>query len=108
MRGGRLNKRITIQKLVDGQDAIGQPGQEWVDHKPLWASIKYLNGIQTIKANGEKNVAMASIRIRLRTDITPDMRVLYGTTIFSINAVLPDEEGDEYLDLACETGANEG
>ena len=42
----------------------------------------------------------ASIRIRYRTGINPGMRVLFGTTEFSIEAVLPDKSAG-VIDLVC-------
>lgn len=108
MRAGKLNKRIKIQQMTETQDSTGQPIVEWTDLTDVWANVKYLNGLQTIKSDGELNIQRASIRIRLRRDVTAGMRVLLGATIFDIQAVLPDEEGDEFLDLACVAGANEG
>lgn len=103
-----LNRRITIQRLQDGQDEIGQPVQTWVDVATVWANIRYLNGVETVKSDAPVSVAKASIRIRRRTDVTAGMRAVHGSTIFDIKAVLPDEESRERVDLACETGANNG
>lgn len=108
MRIGALNNEITIQRLEDGQDEIGQPVQTWVDVATVWANIRYLNGVETVKSDAPVSVARASIRVRRRTDVAANMRVLFGATIFDIKAVLPDEESRERLDLACETGANLG
>jgi SPP1 family predicted phage head-tail adaptor len=44
----------------------------------------------------------------MRRDIDAGMRVVLGESIYDIRAVLPDEEGNEYLDLACALGASEG
>lgn len=108
MEIGKLNRRVTIQNLVAGQDEIGQPTMVWVDIATVWANVRYLNGIETIKSDAPVSVAKASIRIRRRTDITAGMRAVLGSTIFDIKAVLPDEETRERLDLSCETGSNNG
>ena len=102
MESRRLNRLVTLQQLVDGQDSIGQPVQTWEDLAQVWANIRYLNGIESIKAGGETSVAKASIRIRYRTDVTATMRVSIGETVFQIKAVLPDESGKQHVDLACE------
>lgn len=113
MQIGTLNRRVLIQYLTTGQDAIGQPTQVWADlvtdgdHK-IWANVRYLNGIETVKSDVPVSVSKASIRIRRRTDVVANMRAVLGTTIFDIKAVLPDEESRDRLDLACETGANNG
>lgn len=99
---GSLNRRVTIQHLVAGQDEIGQPVQTWSTLATVWADVRYLNGLETIKADATTSIAKASIRIRRRTDVTAGMRVTLGATVFNINAVLPDEESRERLDMACE------
>jgi SPP1 family predicted phage head-tail adaptor len=102
MQIGRLNRRVVIQYLVDGQDEAGQPVQNWLPLATVWADIRHLSGVESIKAGGEASVVKASIRIRWRTDVTPAMRVVHGSTVYQIKAVLPDEESHERVDLLCE------
>lgn len=97
-----LKSLVVVQALQAGQDAIGQPVTTWATFKTLRANIRYLNGVETIKADAQTSVVKASIRIRRRTDITAAMRVVFGATTFQIKAVLPDEQDRERLDLACE------
>ena len=102
MKAGMLNSRVTLQTLTTGTDAIGQPVTTWADFASVWANIRYLSGIETVKADAQTSVVKASIRIRRRTDITPAMRVVCGVTTFQINAVLPDEQGRQHIDLSVE------
>lgn len=102
MDAGKLNRRVKIQQLAAGQDALGQPVQTWSDLATVWANIKFNSGSETIKATAESSTAKASIRVRYRADITAGMRVLHGTTVFNIVAVLPDEQSRQHVDLACE------
>lgn len=97
-----LKSLVVIQSLQSGQDEIGQPVTTWATFKTLRANIRYLNGLESIKADAQTSVVKASIRIRRRTDITPAMRVVFGATTFEIKAVLPDEQDRERLDLSCE------
>ncbi len=103
-----LRHQIRIQRLDDAQSESGAPSQEWIDIFSVWANIRYLNGTESIKSDAPISVARASIRIRYRTDIVANMRVLHGATIFNVRAVLPDEERREFVDLVCETGGNDG
>lgn len=110
MESRRLNRRVTIQQLVAGQDAAGQPTQTWANliatgDGKVAANVRYLNGAETIKAGAETSVAKASIRVRRRADVTAAMRVVLGSTTFEIKAVLPDEQDRVYMDLACEVVA---
>lgn len=102
MDSRRLNRRVVIQQLVAGQDEIGQPTQVWAELAPVWANVRYLSGVETIKAEAQTSVVKASIRIRRRTDVTAAMLVVHGSTTYEIKAVLPDEERRERLDLSCE------
>lgn len=92
-----------LQTLTAGTDEIGQPVTTWQDVGEVWANVRYLNGIESLKAGAQTATAKASIRIRYRADITPAMRVLHGATVFQITAVLPDEQRREFTDLVCET-----
>jgi len=102
MDSRRLNRRVVIRQLIAGQDEIGQPTQVWSDLATVWASVRYLSGVETIKSDAATSVAKASIRIRHRTDVTAAMRVVLGATTFEVKAVLPDEQARDRLDLACE------
>ena len=97
-----LKSLVTVQVLQTGQDSIGQPVTTWATFKTLRANIRYLNGVETIKADAQTSVVKASIRIRRRTDITAAMRVVFGATTFQIKAVLPDEQDRERTDLSVE------
>jgi phage head-tail adaptor, putative, SPP1 family len=108
MRAGKLRHRVTIQRRDPVRDSAGGPSTSWVDFAEAWADVRYLNGRQFLTSNGEANSATVSVRIRYRTDLTADMRVTFGAAIFDILAVLPDEEGRDHVDLACNTGVSNG
>lgn len=108
MEIGKLNRRVTIQSLVAGQDEIGQPTMVWTDVATVWANVRYLKGIEVIKSGTPVSIVPASIRVRRRTDVIANMRAVLGSTIFDIKAVQDDQETRERIDLVCETGANSG
>lgn len=103
MQAGKLNKRVTIQKLAAAENAWGEPQPEgWVEVGKAWASILHQSGLATIKADAQTSVVKASIRLRYRTDLKAGMRVLHGSTVYAVRAVLPDEVKREHVDLVCE------
>lgn len=103
MDSGSLNRRIQIERRGAAVDDWGQPLPEsWVLHVKLWANIKHLNGTETIKADAPTSVVRASIRTRYRLDIDAGMRVVHGSKVYSIHAVMPDEVSREHVDLVCE------
>lgn len=102
MRSEKYRSRIMVQQLSGGQDSAGQPIEDWVDLIPLWADIRYKKGVEAIKADAPTALASASIRIRYRTGLDASMRVVHGSEVYGIKAILPDKAKREYIDLVCE------
>ena len=102
LAAGKLNRRVTIQRPGATQDAAGQPVEAWIDVATVWAGVLMLSGLETIKADGPVSQVKASVRIRWRTDIDAGMRVVLGSSVFAIKAVIRDEVRREFIDLVCE------
>ena len=100
MYAGQLKNKVTIQAKTDTVDAIGQPINTWVDVATVWADIRYLSGLESIKSDADVSIAKVSVRVRYRADIKPSMRAVCDGVIYQIKAVLPS--GKVYMDLACE------
>ena len=99
MQAGRLNTRVTLQRRATGQDDWGQPTEGWEDVAQLWADVRHLNGVESIKAGADVSVVRASFRIRHRAGIDAGMRLLAGGAVYDIEAVLPGGQR-EWMDLA--------
>ena len=99
------DSRITIQRPTADQADTGEPVSAWEDVATVWATIKHISGLSAIKSGADVSVVKASIRINWRTGLDASMRVVRGTTMYDIRAVMPDESGRKYVDLVCETGA---
>jgi SPP1 family predicted phage head-tail adaptor len=102
IRAGSLNTPITIQRQVTTTDAIGQPLLTWTDYALVWASVRHLSGVESIKAGASVSTVQASMRVRWLAGIGAGMRVLAGGVVYEIRAVLPDMQRREYTDLVCE------
>lgn len=100
MKAGPLRDRITVQAPSVIQDDAGQPLTTWTDVALLWANVQYTSGLSAIRSGMDTSNVKASIRIRYRAGINPGMRVMFGTTEFSIEAVLPDKSAG-MIDLVC-------
>lgn len=101
MRAGQLRDRITIQRKTGATDEWGTPvPQGWEDVAPVWADVRFQSGTETIRAGADVSIVRASARIRWRTGIDPGMRVLFGTQVFDIEAVLPSSDR-KHVDLVC-------
>lgn len=96
-----LNDLVAIEAKTAGQDEIGAPLTTWATVEAgVWANIKYLNGLQAIKADAQAAITRASIRLRHREDIAVGMRANNNGKLFEIEAVLPDSR-KVFVDLAC-------
>lgn len=102
-RAGSLRDYIHIQRRAGGKDEWGTPLPEsWenLTAQRLAANVQHLSGQGAIKANADVSIVRASIRIRRRADVNAGMRVLFGSSIYDIEAVLPG--GDRvHIDLVC-------
>lgn len=102
MNAGALNVRVTIQQPQAGSDEFGQPVVGWSDVVAVWASVRHLSGIEAAKSGMDVSSVRASIRIKYRDGITAAMRVMVGSVVYQIKAVMPDLGRRVYVDLVCE------
>lgn len=100
MDAGKRDKRITIQSPSASQDAAGQMVNTWATFATVWASIKHKSGASTIQSDSDTSSVKASIRILRLAGVNAGMRVVHGSTVYAIEAVLPDEKNVS-LDLVC-------
>ena len=100
-----LNSAITIQQRASAEDSLGQPVETWAPLAWLWGEIRHPSGAQQIKAGAEVSTVRASVKVHKRDDITAAMRVVHGSTVYDIKAVLPDERGRVFMFLVCEVAA---
>lgn len=109
----KLNTRVAFERPASGVDTYGQPNVGWVPAFKLWAHIKTITGSgfmnQEFQTGGlEVSRPTASVRVRMRDDITADMRVVIKGKPYEIRVVLPDLQDDRYLDIGVATGASDG
>lgn len=105
LRAGDLRDRITIQRRLPG-GALGQHSKNLEDVARVWANIRFGSGSETLRSGQPASEARCSIRIRWRTGITADMRVVSSGTTYEIEAVLPDRQRRQFIDLVCKVVGN--
>lgn len=96
-----LNHRVTIQQLAAGYDGLGQPVESWTDVASVWANVRHVSGLETIKSDADVSVLKVSVRIRQRAGLDVGMRLVHGADVFDVRALLPDGQ-NQYLDLVCQ------
>jgi SPP1 family predicted phage head-tail adaptor len=106
MEAGKLNRRVTIQRRAEGEDAYGQPAQGWADVVTVWAAIDDMKGRQFFAAQADQSQVHTKITIRYMAGVEAAMRVLHGTVVYDIHAVLGQDRIG--LELMCARGVNNG
>jgi len=103
MRAGLLNKRVTLQTATVTQNSYGEEVRAWVpiQHGYRWASVEPLSGAERFAAQQVNPSVSHKVTIRALPGVTPKMRVLYGTRVLEIDAVLDLEERGEAMQLLC-------
>lgn len=85
-------KKVVIKAPDSTRDANGQPTPTYVDFATLWASIEDLSGREFVAANATQNSALTRIGIDYIEGIEANMRVVHGSTIYNIEAVLGQDK----------------
>lgn len=108
MRAGTLSSRVMIQHKVGGTDPWGSPlPASWEDLMEVWADVRHLSGMETLRADAVTSTVQASIRIRKRPGrsvINAGMRIIHDGIVYDIKAILPGPlRYNKYLDILCAT-----
>ena len=101
MKAGDLRNRIHIMRPDVMQDELGASITGFILHATVWANVRHLSGSETIKSGLEGSKVKVSIRMRYRTDLTPQMRIVCGGLSYQVHAVMPDVLARKHLDLVC-------
>ena len=102
MRIGRLRHRIEIQQATETRNNYGEPVVSWATFRKCWASVEPLRGRELWAALEQQARVSTRIRIRYLADVTPKMRVVFGSKTYLINAVIDHEERHVEMQLMCE------
>lgn len=101
MRAGRLRHKLIIQQATETQGTTGELAVSWGIFATVWGAVEPLRGREFFAAQELQAEVTTRIRMRYLAGVTPKMRVLYGETIFLINAVIDPEMRHRELQLMC-------
>ncbi len=108
---GKFRHVGTLQSRVETQNpSTGAIEVTWSDFETgVRSDIRYLGGLETIRADAQTAVRKASIRIRYRPSVVETMRYVQesGPT-FYIKSISLDSTGKREIDLVCESGVSDG
>ncbi len=107
MRIGQLRKRVAIQAESSTPDGAGGYTLGWATVATVWADINPVTGNEAFVAQHLEGHITHRITLRWQSGvtITSDMRVLYGSRLFNIHAVLNNDERNQWIELLVEEGS---
>jgi SPP1 family predicted phage head-tail adaptor len=112
MEPGRLRHSVLFESLQTTVDSDGATVEDWVpafDGRFIPADVAPLSGKELIAAGSIQAEVNTRIIIRYRPGVLPSMRVVYGTTLYNILAVIHDpNSGREWITLMCSSGVKDG
>lgn len=103
MRAGVLRHRVTIQEWSDdGPDSWGQPEKEWSAVATVYGEVRDIRGREFWESGQSQGGLVTSrVRIRYRSDVDRNMRVVHGTRALMIEAVIDPDGRRRELHLMC-------
>lgn len=102
MEAGKLRHRVEIQYKVVTQNSYGEEEITWTELATVWAAVEPLSGREFLEGRQVSAEVNTRIRIRRRGDVTPEMRVVYGSINYDILAVIELEERRREEHLMCQ------
>jgi len=108
MRAGLLRSRVTIQTPGAGVDDYGMPTQEtWADLDTVDADVRQITGRERWASEWTANIATVAVKIRYRSDIKPNYRILFDGRVLRIaGPPINVDQRNRELVLTCEEVTN--
>lgn len=101
MRSGRLRHRVTIQYPVTAKGATGEDVPTWTELAQIWAAVEPLTGREFLSRTAETAEITTRVVARDRSDVNSTMRVIFGSRILHIEAVIRPAYRGREMQLMC-------
>jgi SPP1 family predicted phage head-tail adaptor len=98
LRAGRLRHRVQIQSVGSTVDDYGDLSNSWSTDASVWASIVPVGGTEDNIAGELTGVATHSIKMRYRSGVTAQSRIVFDSRTFEIESV---KDWNEYKAGKC-------
>lgn len=110
LSAGDLNRKITIERPTVHGSFTGAGKQKWTEVAKVWAQVQdHLPSRGEKLANGFINTARpARIRMRYRSDITANMRVILGNRVMQIISAPAELGNRQWLEVMVEDYGSAG
>ena len=101
MQAGKLRHRIEIQSPQEVRDTNGEVANVWVSTAKVWAAVEPLSGRELWQAQQIQSEATIRVRLRFLSGLTTKHRILSGSRLLDVKAVINRDERNEELELLC-------
>jgi len=101
MRAGDLRHKIVLQEPTETSDGMGGMTTTWSTFKRVWAAIWPLKGAEYLAAMQTTSEMTHKIRIRYMANVTPKLRIKWGSRYFDIQSAINPDERNIYLEMIC-------
>ena len=99
MEAGRLNRRVTIERVQETQNSFGELVEVWNTLAVVWAQWRPLKGQEKFSARQTHPELSGEFRLRYRADTNPKDRITMQGRIFDIESVVDID--DRHRELVC-------
>jgi SPP1 family predicted phage head-tail adaptor len=101
-----MNHRIRLMTHASGTDSVGQPLKDWVQVAEVWGDVRFIKGVEAIRADTAASTVKASIRIRSRADVEAGWHAVYAsggrTWTFRVQSQPLLDSDPRFMFLPCE------
>lgn len=101
MNPGDLTQRISVERLQQGQDELGQPIEAWTTLASVWAAVEPQAGREFVGAGALQAELVVKVRIRWMAGLTSADRVLHDGKVYGITSVIDYRSARRELVLMC-------
>jgi len=102
MRAGQLRQRIKIQSKTATQDSYGDEEITYTTWATVWAAVEPLTGREFIDGKMITAELTHRMRIRYRSGILEEYRVVFDSRNFDIISIIHVEEHEREIHLMCQ------
>lgn len=100
MRIGTLRHRMSLQRLTLIVDDSNGHTESWVTVATVWGDLKPTSDAHTLASDQDRqNTHVIRLRYSQDNPALPGMRLVEGSRIFSIHAVVDPDEGKRWTDV---------
>lgn len=90
MRAGRLRHRVDLQAATRTDDGYGGGSEAWTTFASAWAEVNPSSGTEVAAAGAVQGQTVYEVRLRYRTDLGPQHRIVHGSRVLWVQGVTSD------------------